>query len=133
MSPSVIGRSAGLALVLSLAASCGSSSDSPPDDGNGDGGGNGNTDFTVSVRNNSFSPATLTVPLGTTVTWTWASGATGHNVVGDDAANPESSGAFANAPHSYDFRFVTPGTFRYHCQSHGAPGGSGMAGTIVVE
>lgn len=129
MSLLIPGRFAGMALAAALVAACGSSSDNAPNDNGGDGG----TGLTVTVSNNTFSPASLTVPVGSTVTWTWATGASNHNVIGDDGANPPSSGAPTNAPHSYAFTFGTAGTFRYHCGVHGAAGGSGMAGTIIAQ
>ena len=127
-------RFTGLALAALLAASCGSDdSNDAPDDG-GDGGGNGGgTENTVTVSNNTFSPASLTVAAGTTVTWSWTSSASNHNVVGDDANNPPSSGAPTDGPQTYQFAFGQPGTFRYHCTVHGGPGGSGMSGTIIVQ
>ena len=132
MSLLIPGRLAGMALMAALAAACGSSSDNSNNDNGGD-GGDGGTSLAVTVSNNTFSPASLTVPVGSTVTWTWANGASNHNVIGDDGANPPSSGAPSNAPHSYAFTFSTAGTFRYHCGVHGAAGGSGMAGTIIAQ
>jgi plastocyanin len=87
---------------------------------------------TISVINNAFNPSSLTVPRGTTVTWSWASAAVQHNVV-PDATEPVTSGGFANGPHTYQYRFDNPGTFRYYCANHGGPGGFGMSGTITVQ
>jgi plastocyanin len=81
---------------------------------------------------NRFSPATLTVSAGTTVTWQWDDGALTHNVVPDDGVTPATSGSLANAPHVYQYTFNTPGTYRYHCALHGATGGIGMSGIITV-
>ena len=127
-------RFTGLALMALLAASCGSddSNDAPDDGGDGGGGGGGGAS-TVTVSNNSFSPASLTVAAGTTVTWSWTSSAVNHNVNGDDGENPPSSGAATNGPHTYEFAFGQPGTFRYYCSVHGGPDGSGMSGTIIVQ
>jgi plastocyanin len=72
------------------------------------------------------------VAVGTTVTWDWGTGATGHNVVPDDGATPATSGALASAPHSYSYTFNDVGTFHYHCQAHGNVGGVGMSGTVSV-
>jgi plastocyanin len=99
----------------------------------GTGGGGGNPPNTISVVNNSFSPSTLTVAAGTTVTWTWSSTAVDHNVVPDDGTTPTTSGAPTNGPHSYTFTFNAPGTYRFHCQVHGGAGGVGMSGTVVVQ
>ena len=61
-------RLTGLALAALLAASCGSDDSNDAPDNGGDGGGNGGgTENTVTVSNNTFSPASLTVAAGTTV------------------------------------------------------------------
>jgi plastocyanin len=81
-----------------------------------------------------FSPATITITVGQTVTWTWAEGALAHNVTPDDVANkipPGEAGLF-DAPHTYSYTFTQPGTYHYHCSNHGAAGGVGMSGTVVV-
>lgn len=85
----------------------------------------------VSVSNNSFSPNAITVPAGTTVVWTWSSGAAGHNVAPEGTV-PTRSGGLVSAPATYSFRFDTPGTYRYYCEAHGAPGFA-MAGTVTVQ
>lgn len=89
---------------------------------------------TISVINNSFNPSTLTVPAGTTVTWSWAASAVQHNVTPDESGGePASSGGLVNGPHTYQYTFNNPGTFRYFCANHGAPGGIGMSGIITVQ
>jgi plastocyanin len=124
-------RRGAAALGLALLASCGGySTPMSPTDG---GGGGTPTPYTIQVVNNSFSPSTLTVPVGTTVTWSWAAGAMDHNVVPDDGSMPSGSGVPASAPHTYTFTFGTAGTFHYHCQVHGGPGGVGMSGTVTVQ
>jgi plastocyanin len=68
----------------------------------------------VSVANFSFSPGTLTVPAGSTVTWTFKD-STDHNVTADDksfASKNSSSGA------TYSFRFTKAGTYTYTCTIH---------------
>ena len=49
------------------------------------------TNANVSVTNNQFSPASLTISAGTTVVWTWASTAVNHNVA-PAASQPTRSG-----------------------------------------
>jgi plastocyanin len=80
---------------------------------------------------NRFVPTTLPVTVGTKVTWTWV-GAAAHNVVPDDGSTPTQSGNLVSAPHEYQYTFTQLGTFHYHCQAHGAIGGSGMSGTVTV-
>ena len=81
---------------------------------------------------NRFVPANLIVMVGTTVTWQWIDNTFAHNVVPDDGSTPTQSGSLVNAPHTYQYTFNTLGTFHYHCQAHGASGGSGMSGTVTV-
>ena len=86
---------------------------------------------TVTADNsNQFTPATVTVAQGETVTWNNTGGI--HNVHFDDNSyvqpNPPQ-----NAPWTVSRKFDTPGTFRYYCEVHGAPGGVGMSGTVVVQ
>jgi plastocyanin len=88
-------------------------------------------DQTVTATpSDAFVPASVTVNHGETVTWTNAGG--DHNVKFDDGsferpANPSSSGWTVAR------RFDTPGSFRYYCEQHGGPGGSGMSGTVAVQ
>jgi plastocyanin len=59
-----------------------------------------------------FTPASLTITAGTTVTWTWDDGDTSHNVAFDSFASPtQSSGTWSH-------RFDTPGTYLYRCTLH---------------
>ena len=79
---------------------------------------------------NRFEPASVTIPAGTTVTWTWVGGF--HDVT--PSGNPAfpGSGSPVSAPHSFSQTFSTPGTYLYFCTVHGSPT-SGMRGTIVVQ
>jgi plastocyanin len=85
----------------------------------------------ITVVNDQFQPASLTVSAGTTVTWTWGPGAVQHNV-NPVASEPARSGDPVNAPASYQFTFNTPGTYQYYCQVHGSPT-FGMRGTVTVQ
>jgi plastocyanin len=80
----------------------------------------------------TFSPATVTIAPGESVTWEWAEGVGRHNVV-PDGEEPPSSGVLRDGPFTYTHMFNTPGTYRYYCAAHGAPGGVGMSGTVVVQ
>ena len=105
-----------MAGLILAAAACGSSSSTGPKD-------NGSTSTSITVRDNSFSPSATTVPVGSTVTWTWA-GSAPHNVTFSDgtASSTQASGTFQHA-------FATAGTFAYHCTIHGAA----MSGTVTVQ
>ncbi len=81
---------------------------------------------------NRFDPASITVTLGTTVTWHWPAGSLAHNVVGDNVNMPDGSGPLTNGEHTYTFTFNTLGTYRFYCANHGGPGGAGMSGSVTV-
>lgn len=119
-----------LPIALAALTACGSYS--APTSPTGDNGGTPPPN-TVIVGNDFFNPASLTVPAGTTVTWTWSTTAMDHNIVPDDGVTPTGSGTPANYPKTYTFTFNSAGTFHYHCQVHGAAGGVGMSGTVVVQ
>lgn len=77
-----------------------------------------------------FTPASLSIAAGDTVTFTNAGGF--HNAVSDPGAVTSfSSGAASSAAWSITVTFPTPGTIGYHCEIHGAAG-QGMFGTINV-
>ena len=76
----------------------------------------------------SWSPANLTVTVGTTVTWAWVGF---HDVTSDVVAEPYSSGGPMNNG-SLAHTFNTVGTFGYYCTLHGSSGGGGMYGRIYV-
>lgn len=84
------------------------------------------------MEDNFFSPANLTVPAGTAVTWNWT-GMGPHNVV-PDGSEPARSGdpAVGQAWYQYTVAFDTPGVYRYYCELHGGPDGAGMSGVIQV-
>ena len=108
---------AGLGLVTLLSA-CGGGSDSPSGPSNG--GANA-----VTVGNNFYSPADISVALNATVTWTWANGATEHTVTFNDGGGTspqQSSGTFQRT-------FPTAGTYTYFCTVHGA---AVMSGKVTV-
>ena len=92
-----------------------SSNNNPPP------GSSGNA---VSIVNMSFSPSTITVSAGTTITWTNNDAMT-HTVTADD--NSFNSGNIAPGS-KFSKVFATAGSFTYHCSIH-----PGMKGTAVVN
>jgi plastocyanin len=78
----------------------------------------------VSIQHHMFMPATITVPVGTTVTWTNEDGAP--HTVTSDGKGLFSSGWKLKGAH-YAFAFTKAGTYPYHCSIH-----KGMHGTVVV-
>jgi plastocyanin len=109
-----------LSALLAAAGSCGGAADSgtgpSPDPGP-------STSAAIDVRDNSFSPGATTVPVGTTVTWTWRGG-NPHDVYFDDGVT---SGTKASG--SYARQFTAAGTYAYICTIHG----SAMSGQVVVQ
>jgi plastocyanin len=83
----------------------------------------GNDDAQVKVVDFAFEPATLEVPVGTTVTWT-NTGSRPHTVTADDGSFD--SGRL-DPGEQFSQRFDQPGTFAYHCGFHPE-----MQATIVV-
>ncbi|HZF07915.1 MAG TPA: Calx-beta domain-containing protein [Thermoanaerobaculia bacterium] len=84
-----------------------------------------------------YTPSVVTIHVGDTVRWTNAGGF--HNAHADDGSfqcsdscNNGSNGPSGNA-WSFTHTFNTAGTFLYHCDQHGAPGGAGMSGQVVVQ
>ena len=75
----------------------------------------------VEIGDGFFSPASLTVAVGDTITWT----------NGDDSPHTVTGSAFdsgnLDAGQTFSFTFTDPGTFTYACQYHDE-----MAGTITV-
>jgi plastocyanin len=88
-------------------------------------------DHRVSVGGtaNVFTPKTLTINAGDTVTFVNAGGF--HNVIANDSSF--TSGAPTNDNFSFTQTFAHAGTFGYYCEVHGTPGGAGMAGSITVN
>ncbi len=84
----------------------------------------------VTVGNNFFQPATLTVDPGTAVVWTWVNtGAISHSVLSVGNPSFTSSPIINGSGQTYSVTFDTPGTYNYECEVHG----SAMSGTIVVQ
>jgi plastocyanin len=117
--------------VLAVVAACGSGSGggatpspspSPAAASSGSGAAGGGS--TVEIKNFVFTPMTLTVPAGTTVTWKFDD-STEHTVAADD--NSFTSPALANGK-TFTHTFATAGTVAYHCSIHPF-----MTGTIIVK
>ena len=80
----------------------------------------------VTIDNYTFSPGTLTVPVGTTVTWTNRDFEV-HTVTADDTP-PTFKSAGLDTDDSFSFTFNKAGTYAYHCSLH-----PHMTGKIVVK
>jgi plastocyanin len=78
----------------------------------------------VKIDNFSFSPATLTVPVGTAVTWTNHDDIP-HTVVSDDKSIKSKA---LDTDEKFTFTFSQAGTYSYFCSIHPK-----MKGTVVVQ
>ena len=108
----------GHALAAVAVAVLGCSGDSGPSEP-----ATGNTGTTVTVGNNFFDPASLSVAVNSTVTWVWNSSGVEHNLTFQDGVTSGnlSSGSFPRT-------FATAGTYPYVCTIHGAA----MSGVVTV-
>jgi len=79
---------------------------------------------TVEIKDFMFMPATLTVPVGGTVTWKFDD-STQHTVTADD--NSFKSSPMAGGQ-TFTHTFTTAGTVPYHCSIHPS-----MTATIIVK
>jgi LPXTG-motif cell wall-anchored protein len=77
----------------------------------------------VSAGDNFFDPASLTIAVGDSVTWT-NDGKVAHTVTANGGSFDSGN---LNPGHSFTHTFSQAGTFRYFCQYH-----AGMTGTIKV-
>ncbi len=119
-------RAAGVALLALLVgfllAGCGGAGS--PSDGGSSGGGSTASGTEVTIAGFAFSPATLIVAVGDTVTWTNTDTAV-HTVTADDGSFDSGSlGTGGTFTHTFD----TAGSYAYHCTIH-----PGMTATIVVR
>ena len=78
----------------------------------------------VTIKDFAFSPAKITVKVGTKVTWT-NQDSTPHTVTADSGSGPDSG--TMNQGQTYSFTYDTVGSFPYHCNFH-----SNMTGTVEV-
>ncbi|MGV8872026.1 MAG: cupredoxin domain-containing protein [Rhodococcus sp. (in: high G+C Gram-positive bacteria)] len=78
----------------------------------------------VTVADRMYSPQSLTISVGDTVTWVFADKGMAHNVVADDESFRSQVMPTGQFTHTFD----TAGTFTYHCTPH-----PDMTATIIVE
>jgi plastocyanin len=78
----------------------------------------------VKIDNFSFGPAELTVPVGTTVTWTNRDDIP-HTVVSNDKLFKSK---VLDTDEKFSFTFSKPGTYPYFCSIHPK-----MTGNVVVQ
>jgi plastocyanin len=81
-------------------------------------------DAAVAISGFAFAPASVSVSVGDSVTWTNGDGV-GHTATADDASFD--TGTIAGGG-TDSVTFATAGTFAYHCSIHPA-----MTGTVTVQ
>jgi len=126
----VLSLVSGIAGAL-LLVSCGGST-SPYGGGGGGGGCTPTATKVCTAGGSQFSPATLTVAAGTTVTWENGDGIA-HTVTSATGSADAYDMALASGTVSH--QFMTAGTYNYYCKNHGFNGTppTGMHGTITVQ
>ena len=115
-----------------LLVSCGGGDSTSPYGGGGGGGCTPTATKICTTGGSSFSPVTLTVSVGTTVTWENGDGIA-HTVTSATGSADTYDMAFASGTVSH--QFTTAGTYNYYCRNHGFNGTppTGMHGTITVQ
>jgi plastocyanin len=119
--PSVVCATFAIA-IAALFMACGSNSTTAPTDGPFTG--------TIHVLDNHFSPASVSISVGDSVTWRWE-GTHEHTVT--EGTSPTSSHLFdtpLKTTGTFGYRFNNAGTIHYFCRPHFS---LGMKGTITVK
>jgi len=83
------------------------------------------TSLQITIDNFSFTPATLTVPAGTEVTWVNHDDIP-HSVVSEDKTTFKSRAL--DTDEKFSFTFAKPGTYTYFCSIHPK-----MSAKVVVQ
>jgi plastocyanin len=86
------------------------------------------TENEVTLTNSQFTPKTITVTEGATVTWNNKEGF--HTVEADDGSY---SSKALSAGDKFTQQFPKAGKYPYHCKLHGSKGGHNMAGVVIVK
>jgi plastocyanin len=84
--------------------------------------------ITVAALDDFFDAEVIRVPVGTEIEWR-NFGRNPHTVTADDGTFDSGN---MDAGDEFSWTFDTPGVYRYYCAYHGAAGGIGMAGIVVV-
>jgi plastocyanin len=119
-------RNAILTLAAATLAACGGSSGYGTGPGAGAGGPPGDGRTIAATPAEVFTPGTLTVNAGETVTFDF--GSLGHNVFFDAQTGAPADIGGTNTNVSVTRTFNTAGTYRYTCHIH-----PNMRGTVVVN
>ena len=128
----------GLAAGLLVLAGCRSSTLTYGGVGGGTSMSCTSTNTKICMSGLTFSPASLTIAAGGTVTWQNGSSVT-HTVTSSSGSreifNSGNRPAGVAPGGTFSHTFSTAGTYHYYCQYHGLDGNppTGMAGTITVQ
>lgn len=143
-------RKVWLGLAAGIVACAGGTTDNGNNNNNGnnppnypgDPGGTPVQAATVNVDDNQFSPNSVVVTIGGTVTFHWA-GTNGHSVTPNGSSTFSPTSGVAYPPKDLVVTFSSAGTYQYRCIIHGADGsgdgyGGGstpgtMVGTVTVR
>src|SRR5947209_7178051 len=71
----------------------------------------------ITIQNFAFQPPTMTIPVGTTVTWTNMDSAS-HTSTSDAGDAVTWSSPLLPTGGTFSFTFTQAGTFPYHCSVH---------------
>lgn len=82
---------------------------------------------TVELAPSSYSPSTVNIAAGDTVTWHWNDGIP-HSVTSSGGFDSDPAGVKTEGTYSFTFRAA--GTFAFFCQVHQD---AGMTGQVVVQ
>ena len=81
----------------------------------------------ITITDFQFNPATVTVPVGSTITWLNA-GQQPHTATTDVYSLGQWDSGIIQPGGSFSVRLTNAGTYTYHCKIH-----PNMIGTIVVQ
>lgn len=112
--------------IFSIFNSCTKTMDNTYGTGNDPGTKGGPGANEVWIQGSAFSPSTITVTAGTTITWTNKDGAA-HTVTSTNTPSLFDSGSMSNGG-TWSHMFSTVGTFPYKCTFH-----SSMTASVVVN
>ena len=113
--------------VGTLLLACGGDDSTAPADGS-------TFDGTIRVIDNRFSPASVTISVGDSITWRWE-GSHSHTVTQgtSDSAPPIAQKLFDSPLQitgTFGYRFTATGTVPYYCRPHLT---QGMKATVTVQ
>ena len=117
------------ALLVTALVSCSSNTTGPVVQPPTGGGGSSGSVVDVSIRDFTFTPASVTVKVGTTVRWT-NNGPSAHTTTSDMGV--WNSGLLSPNAGTFEMTFSTTGTFPYHCSIHPPSVYPGFVGTVTV-